>query len=103
MNITIGIKSFLAAALIMAGATAAGAQQAPSTPVPQCLAPNSPVGTARGIHPGRVAWSHAPGAARWDGGEGFWFADSCNDQGACDWLVAETVTNLTGEKTPAAA
>lgn len=103
MNITIGIKSFLAAALIMAGATAAGAQQAPSTPVPQCLAPNSPVGTARGIHPGRVAWSHAPGAARWDGGEGFWFADSCNNQKACDWLVAETITNLTGEKTPAAA
>lgn len=103
MNITIGIKSFLAAALIMAGATAAGAQQAPSTPVPQCLAPNSPVGTARGIHPGRVAWSHAPGAARWDGGEGFWFADSCNDQKACDWLVAETITNLTDEKTPAAS
>lgn len=103
MNITIGIKSFLAAALIMAGATAAGAQQAPSTPVPQCLAPNTPVGTARGIHPGRVAWSHAPGAATWDGGEGFWFGDSCNDQKACDWLVAETVTNLTGEKTPAAA
>ena len=103
MNITIGIKSFLAAALIMAGATAAGAQQVPSTPVPQCLAPNSPVGTARGIHPGRVAWSHAPGAATWDGGEGFWFADSCNDQKACDWLVAETITNLTGEKTPAAS
>lgn len=103
MNITIGIKSFLAAALIMAGATAAGAQQAPSTPVPQCLAPNTPVGTARGIHPGRVAWSHAPGAATWDGGKGFWFGDSCNNQEACDWLVAETVTNLTGEKTPAAA
>lgn len=48
MDITIGIKIFLAAALIMAG-------------------------------------------------------DSCNDQKACDWLVAETVTNLTGEKTPAAA
>lgn len=103
MDITIGIKRFLAAALIMAAATAAGAQQAPSTPVPQCLAPNQPVGTARGIHPGRVAWSHAPGAARWDGGDGFWFADSCNDQAACHWLVAETLTGLTGEKTPAEA
>ena len=70
-------------------------QQAPK----QCLAPNTPVGTPRGIHPGRVAWSHAPGAATWDGSQASaWFDDSCNDYALCRWLVAATLRNLTGEK-----
>ena len=65
----------------------------------QCLAPNTPVGTPRGIHPGRVAWSHAPGAATWDGSKASaWFDDSCNDYALCRWLVATTLRNLTGEK-----
>lgn len=62
----------------------------------QMLAPNEPVGVARGIFPGRVAWSHAPGAARWDG-EVFWFDDRFNRQEDCDWLIGETLRSLTGE------
>lgn len=27
--------------------------------------PNAPMGVARGIHPGRVAWAHDPQAAVW--------------------------------------
>lgn len=74
------------------------AQTAPQAPK-QCLAPNTPVGTPRGIHPGRVAWSHAPGAATWDGSKASaWFDDSCNDYALCRWLVAATLRNLTGEK-----
>lgn len=67
--------------------------------VKQCLAANQPVGIAKGIFPGRVVWSHAPGAARWQG-EGLWFEDRWNNQAACDWMVRNTVCTLTGEKTP---
>ena len=34
---------------------------------------NNPVGEAKGIYPGRVVWTHAPGAATWEKGDGFWF------------------------------
>ena len=67
--------------------------------VKQCLPVNTPVGVARGIYPGRVVWSHAPGTATWDGGEDFWFADRYNDQQACGWLVSNTLATLTGKKT----
>lgn len=70
------------------------------TAVAQCLKPGVPVGVGRGIFPGRVVWSHAPGAARWDGGTGAWFADDCNDQEYCDWLVRETLCTLTGQSDP---
>lgn len=70
---------------------------------PMVLGPNEPVGVARGIFPGRVAWAHAPGAAAWDGRTGDWFSDDCNDQRAADWLVATALTDLTGRKTPTAA
>lgn len=32
---------------------------------------NNPVGEAKGIYPGRVVWTHAPGAATWEKGDGF--------------------------------
>lgn len=70
---------------------------------PMVLGPNDPLGTPRGIHPGRVAWAHAPGAAAWDGRTEDWFSDACNDQGAADWLVSTAVTDLTGCRRPAAA
>lgn len=68
-------------------------------PVKQCLLANSPVGTARGIYPGRVVWSHAPGVATWDGGQDFWFVDRYNNQQYCNWLINKTLTNLTGKNT----
>lgn len=72
-------------------------------PVRQTLAPLSPVGEARGVNPGRVAWSHAPGAASWDGGDGFWFDDAFNSQQACDWLVESALCTLTGTQSAAEA
>ena len=33
-------------------------------------APNSPMGTAKGLHPGRVAWVFDPDITDWDGGTG---------------------------------
>lgn len=64
---------------------------------------NSPIGKARGIHPGRVAWAHAPGAATWNKDEGRWYEDDYNDQEAADWLVHNAIITLTGEKNAAKA
>lgn len=71
--------------------------------VRQCLAPNEPVGTARGIFPGRVVWSHAPGAAVWNLQDDRWFDDRYNDQEACDWMMAQNLQALAGADSPAEA
>ena len=98
---TLAHTALLAALLMPAAthnATAQAQQPKPANPeVKQCLAPMQPVGTPRGILPGRVAWSHAPGAATWDGGEDYWFLDACNDQQACDWLVTQTLCTVSGK------
>ena len=62
--------------------------------------PNNPIGTGRGIHPGRVAWVHSPGVAKWDGRTGLWMEDRWNDQEKADKMVREAVVQLTGEPTP---
>lgn len=58
--------------------------------------PNVPLGTAKGIHPGRVAWSHAPHLASWNGKTGFWWEDQFNNQAVTDKLLAQTLCSLTG-------
>jgi hypothetical protein len=59
--------------------------------------PNSPVGIARGINPGRVAWAHNPEVATWDGKTGFWWEDRFNNQVASDKLMGAALTRLTGQ------
>ena len=63
------------------------------------VGPNQPMGEGRGIHPGRVAWVHAPGVARWDGKTGLWVEDRWNDQAKADRMIREAVIALTGEAT----
>ena len=58
--------------------------------------PNQPIGSGRGIHPGRVAWIHAPGVAKWDGKTGLWVEDRWNDQQKADAMIPEAVMQLTG-------
>lgn len=75
------------------------AQQIKPTDIPMMRGANDPVGTPQGIHPGRVAWAHAPGAATWPGeGNGMWSDDQWNNQELSDWLVANSIIQLTGEK-----
>ena len=50
----------------------------------QFVGPNEPIGVGRGIHPGRVAWIHSPGVAKWDGRTGLWVEDRWNDQSKAD-------------------
>ena len=59
--------------------------------------PNEPIGVGKGIYPGRVAWVHAPGVAKWDGKSGLWVEDRWNDQGKADQMIREGVMQLTGE------
>ncbi len=63
------------------------------------VGPNEPLGTGLGIHPGRVAWIHSPGVARWDGRTGLWVEDRWNDQQKADQMLREAVMQLTGEPT----
>ena len=63
------------------------------------LGANEPKGEGRGIHPGRVAWVHAPGVATWDGHTGLWVEDRWNDQQKADDMIREAVVALTGEPT----
>ncbi len=63
------------------------------------VGPNKPIGTGRGIHPGRVAWIHSPGVAKWDGKTGLWVEDRWNDQQKADKMISEAVIQLTGEST----
>ncbi|MCR5714846.1 MAG: DUF362 domain-containing protein [Bacteroidales bacterium] len=65
----------------------------------QMLGENMPVGEGRGIHPGRVAWVHAPGVATWDGLTGLWVEDRWNDQQKADAMITEAILQLTGAPT----
>jgi hypothetical protein len=58
--------------------------------------PNEPLGVAKGIHPGRVAWGHNPKIASWDGKTGFWWEDRFNNQEETDKLLSQTLFSLTG-------
>ncbi|NJK95104.1 MAG: DUF362 domain-containing protein [Bacteroidales bacterium] len=60
--------------------------------------PNIPLGTARGMFPGRVAWGHNPKVASWDGTTGFWWEDQFNNQPETDRLLAQTLFSLTDIK-----
>ena len=64
---------------------------------------NKPIGVAKGIFPGRVAWAHNPKAANWDGVTGFWWDDKYNPQNEVNKLLTNTLTTLTGQKSEANA
>ncbi len=58
--------------------------------------PNDPMGTGRGIHPGRVVWVYDPDATSFDGTTGKWFYTENNDQDAIDALMERSILLLAG-------
>lgn len=62
------------------------------------VAPNTPLGKAKGAVPGRVAWVHSPGVAKWDGETGMWVEDRWNDQELADEMMRETIKIIGGKK-----
>jgi len=60
--------------------------------------PNIPLGEAKGMFPGRVAWGHNTKIASWDMKTGFWWEDRFNNQAETDKLLANTLFTLTSTK-----
>lgn len=67
------------------------------------ITPNAPIGTARGIFPGRVVWVHDPLVASWDGSTGSWWSDTNTSQPEAHVMMKQSLTALTGENTPSKA
>ncbi|MBN2271757.1 MAG: DUF362 domain-containing protein, partial [Sedimentisphaerales bacterium] len=65
---------------------------------------NAPIGTPKGIHPGRVVWVHDPDATDWAGpGDGHWWQSEHTDQAAVDKMMGRAVQTLAGEENSSAA
>ncbi|MGB2863844.1 MAG: DUF362 domain-containing protein [Sedimentisphaerales bacterium] len=57
---------------------------------------NSPMGAAKGIHPGRVVWIRDSEATGWDGSTGSWWDDNNTDQKTVDAMISKVIQGLTG-------
>lgn len=65
-------------------------------------AANLPVGTARGIFPGRVVWARDPAATKWAGRWELkadqWWTDANTDQVRVEAMLSETLRKLAGTR-----
>ena len=61
--------------------------------------PNQPIGTARGIFPGRVAWAYDLDACKWNGTSGHWFDKTNNDQAKITLMMNKTICSVAGKTT----
>ena len=81
---------------------AALAQPPGGMPAPDPFQPteaaNSPLGSAKGIHPGRVVWLRDGAATSWDGVTGRWWDDAHTDQRAVSLMTSRLLQGLTGRK-----
>jgi hypothetical protein len=59
--------------------------------------PNQPIGTAKGIFPGRVAWYYDTAVTRWDGSTGFWWDDTNTDQRIVNEMLAGSIITIGGK------
>ena len=59
---------------------------------------NQPVGTAKGIFPGRVVWDRNPEVCKWDGSSNKWWEEGNIDQEILDNMFDESLQALTGAK-----
>lgn len=77
----------------------------PEEPVIAASSPNSPVGDAKGIHPGRVAWAWDPDVTDWAGytsSEHWWESDH-TDLTVAAKMVSQVIRGVAGQPTDAAA
>jgi hypothetical protein len=64
---------------------------------------NSPVGSGRGIFPGRVVWVFDPKVATWDGSNRYWWDEKSTSQSEADKMVENVLKSITGKATQAQA
>lgn len=65
--------------------------------------PNTPMGVARGIFPGRVVWMWDSSAATWNGSSGNWWSDNATHQNVVDSMLTNSLRSLTGKSSESAA
>ena len=58
--------------------------------------PNTPIGVAKGIHPGRVVWVYDPALTDPHGSAGNWWDDSRTDPTVAHSMMSRAIRNLTG-------
>lgn len=64
--------------------------------------PHKPMGTPRGINPGRVSWVHKPGVVSWDGVDFWWKPENYNEADILG-MIRIGLLSLTNAKTPSEA
>jgi sugar lactone lactonase YvrE len=72
------------------------------------LPPNVPIGVAKGVHPGRVAWIFDANAAKWTGSDGvttppYWHSDMSTNQQVVNQMLSKSLRALTGKGDDASA
>jgi uncharacterized protein (DUF362 family) len=65
--------------------------------------PNTPIGVARGIVPGRVAWAYDPQAATWDGKTGNFYDDHATSLPRVEAMLSQTIQSVSDQATDAGA
>ncbi len=60
--------------------------------------PNSPIGVAKGINPGRVTWVREPSATRFEN-SGFWWEDNNTDQKVVNEMMSKSLCWLANKST----
>lgn len=65
--------------------------------------PNTPMGVAKGIYPGRVAFIRDPAATDWNGTANYYWDDTHTNQTVVDQLMDKVLRALTNEPTDEAA
>ena len=60
---------------------------------------NAPIGQAKGIYPGRVAWVRDTTSTTWDGKSGFWWDDNNTNQKVVNAMFSEMIQAYTGKTT----
>jgi hypothetical protein len=65
--------------------------------------PNSPMGVARGIFPGRVVWMWDSTATRWNGSSNYWWSETNTIQTVVDSMLSRSLRELSGQSTDAAS
>ncbi len=67
--------------------------------------PHGPLGVAKGIYPGRVAWVHAPDATDWAGWNSSerWWAANHTDLAMVEQMVSRALRDVSGQESDSAA
>jgi hypothetical protein len=69
--------------------------------------PHGPIGVAKGIHPGRVAWVHSPDATSWAGWNSPatdpWWGSNHTDLAVVENMMSQGIRDVAGESSEAAA